>query len=105
MGLLDRVEAELAADPPPERDAIDGAFWAACHGGQLATAQRLLAAGADISWVAPWDGLTPLDSGAAQRLRRGGHVAGGGRLAGRPGRAAGQRAPLTGRLRPDPLSP
>jgi hypothetical protein len=62
MGLLDRVEAELAADPPLPRDAIDGAFWAACHGGQLATAQRLLAAGADISWVAPWDGLTPLDA-------------------------------------------
>ena len=42
MGLLDRVEAELSAEPPPEPDAIDGAFWAACHGGQLATAQRLL---------------------------------------------------------------
>jgi len=61
-GLLDRVEAELSADPPPAPDAIDGAFWAACHGGQLATAQRLLAAGADLSWVAPWDGLTPLDA-------------------------------------------
>ena len=62
MGLLDRVDAELSADPPPEPDAIDAAFWAACHGGQLATAQRLLAAGADLSWVAPWDGLTPLDA-------------------------------------------
>jgi hypothetical protein len=62
LGLLDRVEAELAADPPPEPDYINGAFWGACHGGQLATAQRLLAAGADISWVAPWDGLTPLDA-------------------------------------------
>jgi uncharacterized protein len=62
MGLLDRVEAELSAEPPPEPEHVNGAFWAACHGGQLATAQRLLAAGAEISWVAPWDGLTPLDA-------------------------------------------
>jgi hypothetical protein len=62
MGLLDRVDAELDADPPPEHEHVNGALWAACHGGQLPAAQRLLAAGAEVNWVAPWDGLTPLDA-------------------------------------------
>src|SRR5262245_23877929 len=70
MGLLDRIEPLFEADPPPEHEYVNGAFWAACHGGQLATAQRLLAAGAEVSWVAPWDGLTPLD--AARRSQEDG---------------------------------
>jgi uncharacterized protein len=60
------------------------ALWYACHGGQPATAELLLDGGADIDWIAPWDGLTPLDaavrSGAqelADRLRgRGAHHGG-----------------------------
>jgi hypothetical protein len=43
--------------PPP--------FGAACHGGQQAAAEHLLRHGAELDWIAPWDGLTPLD--AAQR--------------------------------------
>src|SRR6185503_8695804 len=62
MGLLDRVRAEIDADPAPAVDDVNGAFWAACHGGQLATAQHLLAHGAEVHWIAPWDGLTPLDA-------------------------------------------
>jgi hypothetical protein len=38
------------------------ALWAACHGGQEATAKYLLQQGADLNWVAPWDGTTPLDA-------------------------------------------
>jgi uncharacterized protein len=41
------------------------AFWCACHGGQRQTAEYLLERGADINWIAGWDGHTPLDT--AQR--------------------------------------
>jgi len=62
LGLLDRVEAELAARPPTGEEVTE-AFWGACHGGQRITAERLLAEGADINWVG-WDDLTPLDAAA-----------------------------------------
>jgi uncharacterized protein len=61
LGLMDRVEAFLAADPPPTSDDVTAAFWGACHGGQAAMAVRLLDEGADPSWVG-WDDLTPLDT-------------------------------------------
>jgi len=64
LGLLDRVEAELVARPPT-REEVTEAFWGACHGGQLGTAERLLAEGADINWVG-WDGLTPLDAASRE---------------------------------------
>jgi ankyrin repeat protein len=38
------------------------AFWCACHGGQRAAAEYLLDRGADLNWITPWDGLTPLDA-------------------------------------------
>jgi ankyrin repeat protein len=64
LGLADRLERLLDADPPPGRDEITNAFWCACHGGRRATAERLLERGADIDWIGH-DGLTPLD--AAER--------------------------------------
>jgi uncharacterized protein len=67
LGLQERVEAFFAVDPPP--DATE-ALWAACHGGQLATAQYLLDQGADINWVG-YDNLTPLE---AARRSDAGHV-------------------------------
>lgn len=72
LGLLDRVEDRLAADPTPIAEEVTQAFWCACHGGQRATAERLLAGGADASWVG-YDGLTPL--GAARRSGADGLVA------------------------------
>lgn len=66
LGLLDRVEAQLAADPPPTPHEITNAFWGACHGGQRLTAECLLQAGADRNWIGH-DHLTPLDAA----LRRG----------------------------------
>lgn len=69
LGLLDRVEERFAAAPPPDPAQITQAFWCACHGGQLGTAQYLLDRGADLDW-AGYDLLTPLDaavrSGAAE---------------------------------------
>ncbi|HET7558647.1 MAG TPA: ankyrin repeat domain-containing protein [Limnochordia bacterium] len=60
LGLQQHVERYVAqadgAGPLTE------AFWAACHGGQRATADYLLGRGADINWIADWDGKTPLDA-------------------------------------------
>ena len=83
LGLGDRLEQLLEDDPPPGRDEITNAFWCACHGGQRATAERLLDRGADIDWIGH-DGLTPLDAAVrsdAQELAawlrsRGAHFAG-----------------------------
>jgi uncharacterized protein len=61
LGLPDRLERLLDAEPPPGRDEITNAFWCACHGGQLEAAKRLLERGADLNWIGH-DGLTPLDA-------------------------------------------
>ncbi|MEK4850767.1 ankyrin repeat domain-containing protein [Paenibacillus sp. FSL H7-0756] len=73
LGLLDAMEAHFTGHPLPRRypwgassasaapDEVNVAFWCACHGGQRAAAEFLLAQGAELSWPSPWDGLTPLD--------------------------------------------
>ncbi|MFJ6793352.1 ankyrin repeat domain-containing protein [Streptomyces sp. NPDC091268] len=58
LGLLDRVEEFLGAGA--SRDEVTRAFWGACHGGRLSTAQYLLSRGADVNWLGH-GGLTPLD--------------------------------------------
>lgn len=60
LGLVDRVEADLATNDPTTED-ITSSLWGAAHGGHIGTAAVLLAAGADINWVG-YDGLTPLDA-------------------------------------------
>ncbi|MER8224354.1 ankyrin repeat domain-containing protein [Streptomyces sp. NPDC094143] len=60
LGLLDRVRAYVESDEPPSPADITSAFWGACHGGHLSTAQYLRAHGADIDRRG-YDGLTPLD--------------------------------------------
>ena len=73
LGLIDRVEAHFTAgrSPAPYPWGADGdatpdeltvAFWCACHGGQRQTAEYLLERGADLNWIATWDGHTPLDT-------------------------------------------
>jgi uncharacterized protein len=62
LGLLDRIREECEVTEPPSLDDITGAFWGACHGGQLTTARYLHEHGADINWISTWDGLTPLDA-------------------------------------------
>ena len=61
VGLVERLESLLTADPSPSRDDITNAFWCACQGGQREAAQRLLESGADINWIGH-DHLTPLDA-------------------------------------------
>lgn len=60
LGLLDRVHAHLAEDDPTPQD-LTSALWMACHGGQQAAAELLLAHGADLNWIG-YDHLTPLDA-------------------------------------------
>ena len=55
------IRQRVEACPPPQPEELSGPFWNACHGGQLAVAQYLLAHGADLNWPAPWSGQTPLD--------------------------------------------
>jgi ankyrin repeat protein len=62
LGLLDRIAPLFDSDTPPTPEDTTGAFWGACHGGQLATAEYLLARGADLNWVSTWDSTTPLDA-------------------------------------------
>ena len=73
LGLMGRVEHYFSdgrprarhpwgqADSSPEND-VTIAFWCACHGGQRAAAEYLLDRGAELNWISPWDGLTPLDA-------------------------------------------
>jgi ankyrin repeat protein len=61
LGLRDLVEKRFAADPP-SRELIDHAFWMACHGGQRESAEYLLARGASLNWLPPWEKRTPLDA-------------------------------------------
>jgi ankyrin repeat protein len=68
LGLMPAIRQRVEADPPPRPEGLSGLFWNACHGGQFAAAQYLLAHGADLSWPAPWSGQTPLD--VAERAGR-----------------------------------
>ena len=84
LGLMDRIEEQFAGDEAPPPGEVTNAFWAACHGGQLETAEYLLERGADRNWVGH-DGLTPLDaaersgaSGLVEWLRRLGGESGKG---------------------------
>ena len=59
LGMVDRVRELTTAGNQAD---LNAAFWAACHGGSRDTAGYLLQLGADHSWVAPWDGHTPLEA-------------------------------------------
>jgi uncharacterized protein len=61
LGLMPAITRSIDADPPLRGAQLSGPFWNACHGGQFAAAQYLLAHGADLNWSAPWSGETPLD--------------------------------------------
>lgn len=67
LGLLDKVQEFYSTHPLPSNTDTNHAFWNACHGSQLATAQYLLDHGADINALPPWEPMTPLD--AAKRSK------------------------------------
>jgi len=73
LGMLGRLEAILAADPPTTREAgeagetdetdeVSKAFWHACAGGQRRAAEYLLSRGADLNWEPDYAFGTPLDA-------------------------------------------
>ena len=68
LGLLDRVGADCAADPPPSPEDLTQALWYAAHGGQQDVAAFLLERGADINWIAFWDGTTPMEAAARNEM-------------------------------------
>jgi ankyrin repeat protein len=71
LGLLARLEELLAVDPPPAQEALDNAFWQACHGGQRRAAVRLLAAGAALGASPDYaNGQTGLDVAVSPDTRR-----------------------------------
>jgi len=59
LGLTDQLERLLVG---ATGDDVNVAFWGACHGGRRECAERLLALGADVNWLPPWEHLTPLDA-------------------------------------------
>ncbi|MDE3206677.1 MAG: hypothetical protein KGQ66_20915 [Acidobacteriota bacterium] len=70
LGLLARLDELLAAGPVTQDD-LDQAFWQACHGGQRRAAQRLLAAGADLTATPSYAAAqTALDVTTATDTRR-----------------------------------
>lgn len=82
LGRVELLDGYFTKDAPEAKHAwgasrpgapIDVAFWCACHGVQSAAAEWLRARGANVNWVAPWDGLSPLDaarrSGGAELVR------------------------------------
>jgi ankyrin repeat protein len=70
LGMTGQVEELLGSDPPPTQEEIDQAFWQACHGGQLRTAEFLLARGADVNAVPDYAESTPLDVAPGPDTRR-----------------------------------
>jgi uncharacterized protein len=61
LGLMEAITQRVGRAPSLHGNHLSGPFWNACHGGQLAAAQYLLAHGADLNWPATWSGQTPLD--------------------------------------------
>jgi len=70
LGMLAHVEEFLAGSPPPTSEEINEAFWQARHDGQRRTAERLLAAGADINAVPGYAEHTPLEIAGAIDTRK-----------------------------------
>jgi uncharacterized protein len=61
LGIMPLVKQQLASPANLTPEAINDAFWQACHGGQRKAAEYLLDRGADLNWVPHWTDETPLD--------------------------------------------
>ncbi len=63
LGMTSDVLA-LIDSSAPSPDEINHAFWSACHGNQVTTAQALAELGAELDWLPGWERATPLDIAA-----------------------------------------
>jgi ankyrin repeat protein len=61
LGIMPLVEGRFAGAAKPTPEAVNDAFWQACHGGQRRVAEYLLDRGADLNWIPGWAKETPLD--------------------------------------------
>jgi ankyrin repeat protein len=61
LGVMSVVEEHFAGLAKPMPEAVNDAFWQACHGGQRHAAKYLRAQGADLNWAPHWAKETPLD--------------------------------------------
>ncbi len=66
LGIMPVVEKHFAGSITPTPEAVNLAFWQACHGGQREAAEYLLARDADMNWVPDWSNQTPLDVAESQ---------------------------------------
>ena len=64
LGMLDELIAAIGQPGPHSAEAINEAFWSACHGNQVATARALVGMGAEIDFLPGWEDATPLDIAA-----------------------------------------
>ena len=64
LGMTSAVLEVLDGPQPIGRGELDHAFWSACRGGRLETAQLLAELGADLDHLPSWEPLTPLDTAA-----------------------------------------
>jgi ankyrin repeat protein len=64
LGMTSDVLAITDRSGQPTADEINHAFWSACHGNQVSTAQALAELGAEIDWLPGWEDATPLDIAA-----------------------------------------
>ena len=71
LGLTERVEQFLAADPPPNAERISEAFWQACSGGQRRMAEFLLERGADLNYRPEYSEQSALEAAGSSDTRRG----------------------------------
>jgi ankyrin repeat protein len=60
------IAQALNAKPAPSADDLGGSLVNACDQGRIAAAKLPLAHGADVNWITPWSGETPLDRAIAQ---------------------------------------
>jgi ankyrin repeat protein len=70
LGMQERALEFLDADPPPTQRELDDAFWQACHGGQLRSAELLLARGANIRATPDYSEQTALEIAGSTDTRR-----------------------------------
>ncbi len=70
LGMADRLELLLDADPPPPPTDIDESFWHACAAGERRTAELLAHRGADINLIPPYAKAPPLIVAAGPSTRR-----------------------------------
>jgi hypothetical protein len=68
LGMLDRLEELLR--PGTDHEQISQAFWHACAGGERRAAERLLSAGAELTWVPDYAEGTALDAAAGLGTRQ-----------------------------------